>query len=215
MLIAQQVNPFQGIPPEAFAIIIAIFVIALVIGLGIFIMFLLTLQKALSQVAPRNREMEPGQVWLNFIPIFHFYWNFVTVARVSGSLRKEFHDRRLSSDDDTFAYNMGLSWLILNLCSLIPMIGGLFAIGGLICFIIYWVKISGFSTKLAAEGPSRGFDDRGDDRYRGGDDRGDDRYRGGDRGDDRARGGDDRARGYESGYEDEERRRRESDDRYR
>ena len=63
------------------------------IGLAITILFLLTLSKALRRCAPENRTMEPGMVWLYLIPIFNLYWQFVTVNRVSESLKNEFYAR--------------------------------------------------------------------------------------------------------------------------
>jgi hypothetical protein len=34
--------------------------------------------------------------------------------------------------------------------SIIPVIGALFSLGGLVCWILYWIKIAGFSKKLEA-----------------------------------------------------------------
>jgi len=34
------------------------------------IFYLLTLQNALKTISPQNRKMEPGKVWLLFIPLF-------------------------------------------------------------------------------------------------------------------------------------------------
>jgi hypothetical protein len=57
------------------------------------IFFLLTLSRTLSQCHPRNQAMQPGMVWLNLIPLFEFVWQFVTVSRISQSLKDEFRDR--------------------------------------------------------------------------------------------------------------------------
>ena len=61
----------------------------------------------------------------------------------------------------------------MNLCGNIPYIGIIFSLVWLILFIIYWVKIAGYSKELA-EGPSfrnERYDDDYDDRF---DDRDDD-----------------------------------------
>jgi len=42
-----------------------------------------------------------------------------------------------------------LAMCILAIISIIPYIGILFGLAGFICWIIYWVKISGYSAKLA------------------------------------------------------------------
>jgi hypothetical protein len=39
---------------------------------------------------------------------------------------------------------------ILTPLSIIPDIGILFTLAGLVCWIIYWTKIAGFSSQIAA-----------------------------------------------------------------
>ena len=147
-----------GIPPELVTMVLGIFVVAVVIGLIISIFFLLTLSKALSLCHPRNRTMEPGMVWLNFIPCFGIIWIFITVNRISESLKNEFYDRRLPDDGD-FGKNLGITYLVLSWLGIIPYLGILFSIAGLICFILYWVKIAGYNTTLRIPVDDR--DDRG------------------------------------------------------
>ena len=128
------------------------------------ICFLLTLQKALNRCHPDNRAMSPGQVWLNLIPCLNLVWSFLTVTRVADSLDREFRDRRLRTEGD-YGRGIGITACVLNLVGGIPYIGVLFALGGLVCFIIYWVKIAGYSKQLADdEGYDR--DDDYDDRPR-------------------------------------------------
>src|SRR5262245_57637499 len=79
------------------------------LGLGLIIMvvfYLLTLQKALTRVSPRNRLMDPGLVWLNLIPIFNIIWAFFIAIRVPGSLKNEFRSRGL---DDGSDYGKGIA----------------------------------------------------------------------------------------------------------
>ena len=102
--------------------------------------------------------MEPGQVWLNLIPFFNMVWMFITVIRLSESLDREYRDRRLPGDGD-FAKQTGIIYLVLSIigCGCI----------GIIFYIMYWSKISGYGKELRADGGSRGRDrgdDRGDDR---------------------------------------------------
>jgi len=163
---------------EAFWIAFAIgMVIVLVISLAIGILFLMTLSKCLKRCSPRNRTMEPGQVWLNLIPCFSIVWQFITVSRISESLGREFRDRGLRRDGD-FGNGVGMTYCICNCLGWIPIVNYISPIVGLVCFIIYWVKIAGFSKELA-EGPNfrreRYEEDDYDDRY---DDRDDDRRRG-------------------------------------
>lgn len=148
--------------------------ISIAIGLGIQILFLMTLQRALKQCAPRNRTMEPGQVFLNLIPCFGLVWLFITVNRMSESLRNEFRDRGMRSQED-YGQGVGTTYAVLTVCTLIPYLGSLIAIGALVCWIIYWVKIAGLGRELR-EAPSyrddddrdyrRRYDDEDDDRPR-------------------------------------------------
>ncbi len=120
--------------------ILIIFVIVMIIFVFLIfasqILYLMMLSRTLSRCSPRNRTMEPGQVWLNLIPCFNIVWLFITVNRVAESLEEEFYDRRLPREGD-FGKNMGITYLCLNLASMIPYIGALFSIGGLICWIIW------------------------------------------------------------------------------
>ncbi|MCX6294778.1 MAG: hypothetical protein NTX97_01720 [Bacteroidetes bacterium] len=132
--------------------IIGIFAIAIIVGVMIglipIIFYLLTLQKTLNEVSPENRQMPPGQVWLILIPLFGMVWAFIVVNRIADSLKAEFAKRNVPVDEDRPGYSIGLTYCILYCCSIIPILGGLAAIGGLVCWIIYWVKIAGYKTKL-------------------------------------------------------------------
>jgi hypothetical protein len=141
-----------------------VFFISLAIGLGIQILFLMTLQKALRECSPRNRTMEPGQVFLNLIPCFSLVWTFITVNRMTESLRHEFRDRGMRSQED-YGQGVGTTYAVLMVCSLIPYLGSLVAIGALVCWIIYWVKIAGLGRELR-EAPSYRDDDDRDYRRR-------------------------------------------------
>jgi hypothetical protein len=156
---------------------------ALVIALVIAIFYFLTLQKALSRVQPRNRLMEPGLVWLGLIPLFNIVWSFFIATRVPGSLRNEFQDQGRDDGSD-YGRGIGLANAILGAVSAAlqgiasvtqdAAIRGIFAplgLASLVLFIIFWVKIAGYSGRLAT-GPR--YDGRDDD-YR--DDHRDD-YRG-------------------------------------
>ncbi len=138
--------------------------VILAVALVIQIFYLLTLSRALRRCRPRNRRMEPGQVWLNLIPCFNIVWIFITVTRLADSLRDEFDDRRLRADGD-FGRTLGITYNVLNLLGAIPYIGAIFSMAGLVCFIIYWVKIAGYSRQLFEDDEERyaGYDERSDD----------------------------------------------------
>lgn len=174
----------DDIPPELLIPLLAGVCVFLLVFLVVYVLFLLCLQKALARCHPDNRAMNPGSVWLNLVPCLNVVWQFLTVIWVADSLDREFRDRRLRGDGD-YGKGIGLASCVLNLLGNIPYIGLLFGLAGLVCFVVYWVKIAGLSRQLA-EDDAGGYDDdrpgrdRDDDRY---DDEYDDRPRGRDRDD--------------------------------
>jgi len=113
------------------------------------IFYCLTLQKALNRVSPENRAMQPGMVWLLFIPLFNIVWNFFVVLNMAKSLGAEFKKRNIPADAEP-GKGLGLAMCILACCGIIPVINWFSGIATLVCWIMYWVKVSAFSNKLAA-----------------------------------------------------------------
>jgi hypothetical protein len=113
------------------------------------IFYLLTLQKAFQRCSPENRAIQPGLVWLMFIPLFNVVWHFFIVLRLATSLDAEYRKRGIPEEPQP-GKNLGLAMCILVCCSFIPLLGILCSLGALVCWIIYWVKIADFSNKLAA-----------------------------------------------------------------
>jgi hypothetical protein len=104
------------------------------------IFYLLTLQKAFNRCSPECRAMQAGMVWLMLIPLFSLVWHFFVVLNMAKSLAAEFQKRGIAEDPSP-GQTLGLVMCIGNLiCG--PV--------GLICWIIYWVKIAGYSSKIAA-----------------------------------------------------------------
>lgn len=118
------------------------------IGLVIYVLYLLTLFGTLQAVAPQNRRMEPGLVFLMLIPLFNLFWNFWVVIKLRDSLQAEFTARSLQGDG--FGYGVGLAMSILYICGIIPLLGLLALLAALICWIIYWVKMAGYKRQLKA-----------------------------------------------------------------
>src|SRR5438105_3737061 len=80
-----------------------------------------SLHKALSRVAPRNRLMEPGEVWLGLIPFFNIIWSFFMATRIPDSLRNEFRDQG-RDDGSGYGRGWGLASAILGVGWLGPVI---------------------------------------------------------------------------------------------
>ncbi len=128
--------------------VVIIILIAIAIGLIPVIFYLLTLQKTLKAVSPENRKMPPSNVWLVLIPFFGLVWQFIIVNRIADSLKAEFEKRNIKVEEDRPGYSIGLAYCILYCCGIIPFLGILAAIAGLVCWIIYWVKIADYKNKL-------------------------------------------------------------------
>lgn len=124
------------------------------------IFFLISQQNLLKAIKPQNRRIQPGEVWLQLIPLFNLVWQFIVVARVSDSIRNEINDRTVNSflgiADPVFAndmsrrptYDMGLTFCILSLCGCIPLLGGIASMAGIVCWIIYWTQIVAYKNKF-------------------------------------------------------------------
>jgi hypothetical protein len=128
--------------------LLLIILLAVCIGLLPKIFYLITLQKTMNAIRPEFRKMPPGQVWLELIPLFGMVWQFFNVINVSDSLKKEFDARGIPTAEERPAYPIGLTFCILFCCSVVPILGGLAAIGGLVCWIIFWVKIANYKAQL-------------------------------------------------------------------
>lgn len=112
------------------------------------VFYLLTLSKALNRVDESRREMAPGMVWLNLIPLFNLGWHIYTVIKLSDALAREFDVRQIAYQNKP-GFVIGLVASILMCTSIIPYIGGLLWIGGVVCGIIYWVQVAEFSKQIA------------------------------------------------------------------
>jgi hypothetical protein len=141
--------PFSLLPGIGVAAILTVCLVAFLILLAPMIFYLLTLQKALGRCAPENRAMEPGLVWLMLIPCVGLVWHFFIVLNMAKSLGKEFQKRGITAEPEPGKV-LGLVMCILCCCSWIPFLGILCSLGALVCWIIYWVQIAGFSRQLQA-----------------------------------------------------------------
>lgn len=117
---------------------------------GIF--FILTLQKAILRCSPENRTITPGMVWLMLIPLFNLVWDFILVKEIASTLEREFKKRNVPVETAP-GKNIGFAWCILAVGTIIPFLGVLSVIGAIICWILYWAKIAGFSALLPVQPP--------------------------------------------------------------
>ena len=129
------------------------------------IFFLITQENFLKVIKPDNRRMQPNEVWLQLIPLFNLFWQFIVVNRIAESIRNEIIDRNLNSVSGTanpaFAIDvnewptldLGLAYCILGIAGVAGFFFGflLFVFGGLaamICWIIYWTQIAEYKNRF-------------------------------------------------------------------
>ena len=115
---------------------------------GIF--YLRSLQKALERCAPESRTTTPGSVWLMVIPLFGLVYQFILVGHLARSLRNEFNRRGIQEPSEEPGKGIGIAMGVLELTAIIPIVGIVTGIAGFVCWIIYWVKISDYSNRIAA-----------------------------------------------------------------
>ena len=135
------------------------------------VLFFLSQQKILQVIKPENREMSPGSVWLQFIPAFGLIWQFFVVARIARSISKEMASRlgdtildssqvQMKGTDDSSTYTIGIAYCILTTLGVIinystryspyslALFGSVFVLTGMVCWIIYWVRLVNTKNKL-------------------------------------------------------------------
>ena len=138
---------------------ITILLVAIILVLIPAIFFLITQQNTLKAIRPENRFMSPGEVWLQLIPIFNIVWQYLVVIKIAKSIKKELASRDQFSFDanphdyidlesDRPTYQIGMAMCILVTAGIIPLIGTLFSLAGLVCWIIYWVKLSQYKSQI-------------------------------------------------------------------
>ena len=125
--------------------------IIFVIGYIVLIFFTYSLFKCLKTVKEENQAMTPGLVWLNLIPFFGGIWIFVIIFKIRESLSKEFLQNNPEPSGD-YGLKVGLTFAILHWFGFVPMIGYVLVIISIICWLIYWFKISKY-TRMINQGP--------------------------------------------------------------
>lgn len=114
------------------------------------IFYLITLQKTLEAIIPENRKLPPPQVWLLLIPLFNLIWQFVTVNSISDSIKAECYRLNVPVKEDRPTFNIGQAKNVLSLCGLIPVIGAVFTLASVVCWIIYWIKVNEYKNLIIA-----------------------------------------------------------------
>ena len=121
------------------------------------IFYLITLQRALGKCSPYTRTMSPGNVWLQIIPVFGWVWQFFVVGALSSSLAEEYRARRMPVDPQP-GRSLGIAMGVVGICAVlpIPILSTFLWIAYLVLWIMYWVKIAGYSRQLDYAPPYAG-----------------------------------------------------------
>lgn len=127
--------------------ILLIYLIVIALFLTIAIFYLLTLQNTLKEVSPENRLIPDGYVWLMLIPFFNMFYAFYLYPKICDSIKNECEARNISEKGD-YGKTLGLVMAALGVISVIPGIPEILSLANLALFIVFWVKIHGYKTKL-------------------------------------------------------------------
>ena len=137
-----------------------VYLLSAVIFLAIlipFVFYLFTLQRTLEAIAIESRKMAPGHVWFLFIPFFNIVWQFMMTARIADSIRDECIRLQIPLSESRPTFALGLVMTILYIVSIpinnvsaAPMLGVLFSLAALVCWIVYWVKVNNYRKLIIA-----------------------------------------------------------------
>ena len=103
----------------------------MLVGAVISGVFCLSLQRTMAAVAPRNRQMPAGLVWLHLLNVLYWLtreipvvgpylgpvigifvggWDVLMVLKIAGSIRGEYKARKLPTKRKDFGRKVGLPW---------------------------------------------------------------------------------------------------------
>lgn len=118
------------------------------------VLFLHTQMRILQITKPQNRKMVPALVWLQAIPFLGLLWSFVVVMQIARSIDAEYHNDSNSAFENVSDYfslptfSIGIAMSILTVATATPFIGPIASLAAFVCWIIYWVQLSGHKSRL-------------------------------------------------------------------
>jgi len=110
--------------------------------------FLWKIRQMISLCGEHNRLIKPNKVWLSLVPLFGLFWQFVMINKVGMTLRAEFNERGIKCQENKPGYSEGILYSTLMICGIIPGIGFLFVLVGVVCWIVNWRKMNSYSRLL-------------------------------------------------------------------
>ena len=132
----------------------------LVVFLVLGILFLKTIQNTIKLIQPKNREMDPFDVWYMVIPVVNYFYYFRMVKRVRASIQNELTANNSQENPPYITGIIAATSLVLNfimntlekleLLGDQIMLPAFIFLVGFICWIVYWVQVNGWKNKLKA-----------------------------------------------------------------
>lgn len=111
------------------------------------VLYLLTLQNTLKQIAPESRLMNPGQAWLVLIPFYGIVYQFILVDKLARSIGAECVRLNIPVENYKPTFGIGLTMCVFNCLFWIPFVG---IAGSMLTWIIHWVKVSEYKKRIIA-----------------------------------------------------------------
>lgn len=121
-------------------VLLLIYGIGFLIALAIQLAICYVLYRAADSIPESYRQASPGQAFLLLIPLFNIFWLFVYPKKLSQSFQALFASSGQAIDD--CGEKMGLYWAVCAIASIVPCVGIVFGIAGLVTMIIYLIKVS-------------------------------------------------------------------------
>ncbi len=112
------------------------------------ILYLLFLQKLLKSITQQNQKMIPGHVWMLLIPGYSLYFQFVLVNKIADSIAGEQRTKGVECSETRPGYGLGIVMCILFCASILPYLGMAAGIGGLVVWIMYWIRLNNYKKQL-------------------------------------------------------------------
>ncbi|RQO31201.1 hypothetical protein DBR32_04325 [Taibaiella sp. KBW10] len=127
-----------------------VMLIGALIGLTVFIIYLLNLSNTIKAAAVANRQMNPNLVWLLLIPYFGSFWYLYVVNKLSQTIVAEYQSKGQPLPTAKPTYGVGMTYAVL---SIISTVMGLFNMSDTIAK--YKSMLSG---EMPTQDPNAAFD---------------------------------------------------------
>ncbi|MCO5260346.1 MAG: hypothetical protein M9916_09400 [Crocinitomicaceae bacterium] len=117
---------------------------------GIFVaiaLFYKTMVDIMTLIRPENRLTTAGNIMLTFIPLYNLVYGFILYPKICDSISKEYTELGLKKDGD-FGKSLAITFLILAITVLIPIINIFSLVAMLVIGIIFWVKMDKYKKEL-------------------------------------------------------------------